>query len=687
MENREESDRHNLALQSSGLGLWDWNMVTGETVFNERWAEIIGYTLAELEPTTIETWMAHALPEDLERSNEAISAHTRGDTDSYDIDVRMKHRNGDIVWVRDRGRVVQWSEDGAPMRMLGTHEDITERVERELALTEAQIVFENSLEGIALLDENEVITSVNPAFTSLLGWSASDVIGINFNDIRSHANDARESQRLLRKAARSKSGVRVQRDFFRPDGSRNPMLMSINRVLGPRGEVTGLVAQMSDLSQTVRDEADRVEAALGVDQATGLLNAHGLRKSAVLDGTETGKNHGRHALMLLRINNLHRIQGAIGFDGAERIVSLVAQRLRNSVEATHVLARMGRDEFGIVFPAVINDDAVLEQARTFADAASGVYQVFKVGNVLLTCCAGIAFGFVAVDPIDALIREATAALQIASRESAGSIRVYDGDEASINGERVALLAEMRGAWDAREFRLAYQPIMAVGSGELLGVEALMRWDSERYGSVSPADFIPLAEESGLIFEMGTWAIREAAAECARFRSAGLQIDVAVNVTAQQVTRDGFTMTVEDAVARAGIPGGALVLELTESSLFLPSQTTLNVLARLRELGVRLSIDDFGTGYSSFTYLHEFRLDRLKIDKSFIREIHQRPEVRSIVKGTINLGHSLDMQVVAEGVENQAQLGALEELQCDFFQGFLSSPAVDPSTIIEIANIP
>ena len=686
MENREESDRLNLALQSSGLGLWDWNMVTGETVFNERWAEIIGYTLAELEPTTIETWMAHALPEDLERSNEAISAHTRGDTDSYDIDVRMKHRNGDIVWVRDRGRVIQWGEDGAPMRMLGTREDITKRVERELALTEAQIVFENSLEGIALLDENEVITSVNPAFTSLTGWSASDVIGISFNDIRSHANDARESQRLG-KAARSKSGVRVQRDFFRPDGSRNPMLMSINRVLGPRGEVTRLVAQVSDLSQTVRDAAARVEAALDVDQTTGLLNAHGLRRSAVLDGTETGKNHGRHALMLLRINNLHRLQGAFGFDEAERVVSLVAQRLRNSMGATHVLARMGRDEFGIVFPAVINDDAVLEQAKTFADAASGVYQLSEAGKVLLTCCAGIAFEFVAVDSIDALVREATAALQIASRESAGSIRVYDGDEASINGEHVAVLAEMRGAWDAREFRLAYQPIIAVGSGELIGVEALMRWDSKRYGSVSPAEFIPLAEESGLIIEMGTWAIREAAAECARFRSAGLQIDVAVNVSAQQMTRDGFVTIVEEAVARAGIPGDALILELTESTLYLPSQATLNVLERLRELGVRLSIDDFGTGYSSFTYLYQFRLDRLKIDRSFIREIDQRPEARAIVTGTINLGHNLGMQVVAEGVENQAQLGVLEELQCDFFQGLLTSPAVDPSTVMKIANIP
>lgn len=684
MKDSDESDRLKLALQSSRLGLWDWNMVTGKTVFNERWAEIIGYTLAELEPTTIETWMAHAIPEDLERSNEAISAHTSGDADFYDIDVRMKHRNGHVVWVHDRGRVVEWGEDGTPMRMVGTHEDITDRVERELALKEAQIVFNNSLEGIALLDENEVITSVNPAFTALTGWNARDVIGTSFDDIRSHAQEPDETQRL-REAARTSEGVRVQRDFFRPDGSRNPMLMSINRVLGPRGEITGLVAQVSDLSQRVKDEAARVQEALVIDQVTKLPNAHGLRQSLALDATETSKNHRRRALMLLRINNLNSIQEAFGYDGAERVVSLVAQRLRNSLEATCGLARMGRDEFGIVFPDAINDGAVIEQARTFADAASGVYQVTELGNVLLICSAGIAFESSAVDSIDVLLSEATAALQVANRDSAGSIHVYEGDEASNTRERVALLAEMRRAWDAGEFRLAYQPINAIGSGDLVGVEALMRWDSDHHGSVSPTEFISLAEESGLIIDMGAWAIQEAAAECARFRSAGLQIDVAVNVTAQQMINADFSVIVENALAETGIPGSALILELTESAFFFPSQATLDVLTRLKELDVRVSLDDFGTGYSSFSYLHQFRLDRLKIDKSFIHGIGERPEAWSVVKGIVNLGHSLDMQVIAEGVENQGQLRALEELQCDFFQGFLVSPAVDPDTVIEIAN--
>ena len=685
METQDESDRLQLALQSSRLGLWDWNMVTGETVFNERWAEIIGYTLAELEPTTIETWMAHAIPEDLERSNEAISAHTRGDADFYDIDVRMKHRNGDVVWVHDRGRVVQWGEDGTPMRMVGTHEDITERVERELALKEAQIVFENSLEGIALLDENEVITSVNPAFTLLTGWIASDVIGTSFDDIRSHANDPDETQRL-RKASRTSSGVRVQRDFFRPDGSRIPMLMSINRVLGPYSSATGLVAQVSDMRQRVKDEAARIEQALVIDQVTKLPNAHGLRKSLALDGMEAGDNHGRRVLMLLSISNLNSIQEAFGYDEAERVVSLVAQRLRNSVEATYELARMGRDEFAIVFADTITDDSVLEQAKTYMGAASGVYQVSGLGNVLLTCSAGIALESAAVDSIDVLLSEATAALQIANRDGTGSIRVYQGDEASNTRERVTLLAEMRHAWDAGEFRLAYQPINAVGTGDLVGVEALMRWDSQRHGSVSPDVFIPLAEESGLIIDMGTWALQEAAAECARFRSAGLQIDVAVNVTAQQMTSDGFTKTLENALAEVEVPGSALILELTESAFFFPSQATLDVLTRLKELGVRISLDDFGTGYSSFSYLHQFRLDRLKIDKSFIQGIDERPEAWSVINGIINLGHSLGMQVIAEGVENQTQLRALQELQCDFFQGFLTSPPVDPGTVVEIANI-
>ena len=683
MDNRDE-ERLKLAVESSRLGLWDWNMVTGETVFNERWAEIIGYTLAELEPTTIETWMSHAHHDDLARSEEAIAAHIQGDTEFYDISVRMKHRDGSVVWVQDRGRVVEWGEDGTPLRMTGTHEDITERLDREFTCKDALAIFENSLEGIVILDRNHVIRSANPAFTALTGWMASEVVGTSFNDIRSHADDPAESERL-QADLRSASGVRTLRNIVRPDGSWIPVQLSFHRELGQHGGITKFIVQISDMRQRIEAEAVQVERALTLDPATNLLNASGLKQALILDGTEVDAPTGKRALMMFKITNLGGIQEAFGYDGTERVLQLIAQRVSNSLDDTYRLARTGRDEFAIVCPNATRGDGAPERAQAIMDAASGVYQVSGLGDVLPTFSAGVAFESDEVDSVGVMLSQAAAALQIASRGNAGSLHVYSGDEALNTRERVNLVADMRRGWEAGEFRLAYQPINAVGTGDLVGVEALMRWDSPKHGPVPPDQFIPLAEESGLIIDLGAWAIQEATAECARFRSAGLQIDVAVNVTAQQMRSDGFVTLVEQALEESDLPGRALILEMTESTFFAPSRLTIGILNRLEELGVRISLDDFGTGYSSFSSLRQFNLDRLKIDRSFVHGIDERPEALSVIKGIVNLGHDLDMQVVAEGVETETQLDMLSEMKCDFFQGFVTSPAVDPSTIIQMAK--
>ena len=687
MSTRDESNRLELALQSSRLGLWDWNMITGQTFFNERWAEIIGYRLEELEPTTIDTWMEHAVAEDLEKSNEAISAHVRGETSHYDVDVRMKHRAGHVVWVHDRGRVVEWDADGSPMRMVGTHEDITARVEREIALEEAQIVFDNSLEGIVLLDlqdADEIVTSVNSAFTVLTGWSSSDIVGRSFDAIRSHSDDPEES-RQLRAAARTDAGVRVQRDFFRPDGSKIPMLMSINRVLGPDGDVIRLVAQVSDLSQQVQDEAARLEQALTKDETTDLQNARGLSQLLAQGATGSPDFTGDLGLILVGMNDLNSIQEAFGYKGTEKVIAAVAHRLQGSLTPDLQLARIDINQFAVVVTKTKSRDQTRDLAEKIRDSVTGAYQISGLGSLFLTCSIGIAIGSETTEPVDELIRRANGALNLALDGGPGALEFHDFDRISEKRDRLGLIADLREAWELGEFRLAYQPITDVKSGQLVGVEALMRWESARHGSVPPQEFVSLAEQHGLITEMGAWAIREALTECARFREAGLDIDVAVNVSAQQLNHENFTESVTSALENTGVSAPSLILELTESTFLHISPSTLESLAHLSDLGVRWSLDDFGTGYSSFAYLNQFSLDRLKIDKSFVDNLANDPKAQSIVKAMINLGHNLDMRVIAEGVETQQQLDALRGLECDYFQGFLTSSAVTPRSVIEMAQ--
>ena len=684
MNTRDESNRLELALQSSRLGLWDWNMITGQTVFNERWAEIIGYRLEELEPTTIDTWMEHAVAEDLEKSNEAISAHVRGETSHYDIDVRMKHRAGHVVWVHDRGRVVERDADGSPVRMVGTHEDITARIERELALEEAQIVFDNSLEGIVLLDADEIVTSINSAFTVLTGWSSSDIVGRSFDAIRSHSNHPEETRRL-RAAARTDAGVRIRRDFFRPDGSRIPMLMSINRVLGPDGDVIRLVAQVSDLSQQVQDEATRLEQALTRDETTDLHNARGLSQLLAQRAAGPPDFTGGLGLILVGMSDLNSIQEAFGHQGTEKVVATIAHRLQDFVTPDLQLARIGIDQFALVVAETKSRDQIRDLAEKIRDSVTGSYQISGLGKLYLTCSIGIAIGSETTEPVDELIRRANSALNRALDGGPGALEFHDSDRISEKRDQLSLIADMRDAWQLGEFRLAYQPMTDVKSGRLVGVEALMRWESARHGSVPPQEFISLAEQHGLISEMGAWAIREALNECARFREAGVDIDVAVNVSAQQLNHENFAESITSALEDAGVSASALILELTESTFLHASPSTLQSLARLSDLGVRWSLDDFGTGYSSFAYLNQFSLDRLKIDKSFVDDLANNPKARSIVRAMINLGHNLDMRVIAEGVETEQQLEALRELECDYFQGFLKSRAVTPSSVIEMAH--
>lgn len=678
-----DPQRYQWALRGTGLALWDWDMVTGQTIFDERWAEIIGYTLDELQPTTIDTWVRFSHPEDLARSNAAIEAHAAGDTPFYDIEVRMRHRDGHWVWVHDRGQIVDRAEDGTPLRMLGTHEDITRRVERDTELSEARSVFDHSLEGIIILDAQEIITTVNPAFTAITGWSADQVIGRSFNDFRTHASDPEESDRL-RALARSESGLRVQRDFFRPDGTTVPMLMSIQRVLDQRGNVVAFVAQLSDIGDRIRAEADRLDRALYIDQSTGLPNRRRFLDHIDTELRSLRTAHRTSALLLLSMDRFDAITSGFGHEVGELIATIIADRLTSALLPGDSLARTSRESFGILLGGVLSRSEVEARARTLLETVREVCQIPKAGEIYVTACIGIT-----LLPEDAVsgqqaMQRATAALNSALESGSGAIRFHEEGFVTETRERVVRVAQIRQAWLDGEFRLDYQPIHQVADGALVGVEALMRWESPLLGSVPPSHFIPLAEDIGLIVELGDWVINEAVRQGSIWRQQGLDLQVSVNVAAPQLARPTFLDTVQQALNEWDFPADRLDLEMTETTLLHASGGLIQLLARLGELGVRIAIDDFGTGYSSFAYLRQYPVDKLKIDKCFIVDLEDRPNARSIVAAIIDLGHHLDLTVLAEGVENPGQLRILRDLGCDLYQGFLSSPAISAQALAKLA---
>ena len=681
----EQDDPRRLAwaLEGTRLGLWDWDMVSGQTIFNERWAEIIGYRLEELEPTTIDTWIAYSHPDDLEVSNAGISACITGEAEFYDAKVRMRHRDGHWVWVRDRGRIVERADDGTPLRMVGTHQDVTEDVEQQLRLEEARSVFENSLEGIVILDENELILSANPAFTAITHWPLDQIIGVSFDDIRTHSSDPSETEHL-RGLARSEEGLRIQRDFLRPDGTHIPMLLSINRVLGQKGEITRFVAQLSDLRDRIRVEQDRLDRAMSTDQATGLPNRHSLltqldRRMGTLQATNSSR-----ALLLLSFDLFQEIHDAFGHEAMELVATITADRLRAHLLASDLLARPSRETFAVVMGEFLSREDVRQKAQGLLSAVQEPCQVPSAGNLYLTGNIGIVFIPEDVESADQALQQAAAALSVARTHGPGYIEFHDQGFVLESQERVIRSAQLREGWAEAQFRLEYQPLYDIGSGALVGVEALMRWSSPELGAVSPGEFIPLAESSGLIVDMGNWAIAEACRQGSHWGSQGLDLSVSVNVSAHNLMAEGFLDTIAQALRETHFKADRLILELTESTLINASGQVIELLAQLESMGIRIAIDDFGTGYSSFAYLRQFPLDRLKIDKSFVDDIEEDSNARSIVAAIIDLGHHLNLQVLAEGVETPGQLEALQELGCDLYQGFLSSPAIAPDAVKELA---
>jgi diguanylate cyclase (GGDEF)-like protein/PAS domain S-box-containing protein len=683
-EHGEERARLELAMAGTLLGLWDWDMVSGQTVFNERWAEIVGYSLDELQPTTIDTWMAFAHPDDLAGSNAAIQAHISGDTDHYDVEARMRHRDGHWVWVHDRGKIAERADDGTPLRMVGTHEDITERVERERSLREAGSIFRNSLEGIAMMDADEVITSVNPAFATITGWPASEVIGVSLNDIRTHSTDPAESARL-REIARSETGLRVQRDFLRPDGTVVPVLLSVNRVLDNRGEITGFVAQLADLGERIQQEQDRLDRVLFFDQNTGLPNRRSFRDQLTVELRSLRMTPRTSALLLLNLDGFKSISDAFGHEAGELVMAIISDRLRSRLQPSDIIARVSDDEFAILLGGILSLEGAESMAQSLLDALADVCHVPGAGDVYVTACIGVLALPEGAATAEQALQRATAALHAAKNAGPGSLRHHVENFVAETRARFVRVAQLRQGWLDGEFRLDYQPFYEVSTGELKGAEALMRWKSSLLGPVPPSEFIPIAEEVGLIGQLGSWAIEEACRQGAAWRRDGLDLRVSVNVSAQQLVTDGFVSLVQNALTEWHLPADRLILELTESTLLNAPGDAIEILTQLGAMDVRLAIDDFGTGYSSFAYLRKYPLDKLKIDRSFIVDLEERPDARSIVAAIIDMGHHLDLMVLAEGVETHGQLEILRDLGCDFYQGFLSSPAVSAQALLALAQ--
>src|ERR1051326_3399573 len=410
------------------------------------------------------------------------------------------------------------------------------------------------------------------------------------------------------------------------------------------------------------------------DALTGLAN-RALLQARLEDATRLAHRNGTSvALVLMDLDRFKDVNDTLGHQAGDALLQYVATRLQETLRNSDTVARLGGDEFAILLPGV-NEESAVTIVRKVLRALEEPCTIDGYA-VDVEASAGIAVAPAHGHEAQTILRRADVAMYLAKGSHAG-YAVYSPEQDQNRADRLGLVAELRTAIDAGQLTLHYQPKLDCESGDLAGVEALVRWRHPQRGLVPPDEFIPLAEQTGLIDPLTRWVLDNALQQCSAWRDVGLCVPMAINLSARSLQDPRLGETVAEAVCLSDVPVHWLTLEITESAVIADPQRALEVLNQLRGMGVRVAIDDFGTGYSSLTYLKEIPADDLKIDRSFTQSMIADEASRAIVRATIELGHSLGLRVVAEGIENEATHRALAELNCDEGQGYHIARALPP----------
>jgi diguanylate cyclase (GGDEF)-like protein/PAS domain S-box-containing protein len=545
--------------------------------------------------------------------------------------------------------------------------------QRSLRLAEK--VIENSLEGIIVTDREGFIETVNPAFSRLTGYRPEEVIGRNPSLLSSGRHDRDFYRNMWHKLA---EGGHWQGEIWnrRKDGEVYPELLTITAIADETGEVTHYAALFSDISE-LKENEKRIKHLAYFDPLTGLPNRRLFADRLQMGVAHSHRNGQQLAVLFVDLDRFKRVNDSLGHAVGDSLLREVSGRIEACIREDDTVARMGGDEFTVLLSEVRDFEEAAQVARRIIERLE--QPVLIEGNELVvTSSIGISYYPDDGPDPDTLIRNADTAMYRAKADGRNSYQLYTPSMNARSREHLSLEVALRRALDRDELRLFYQPLHACASGALAEAEALLRWEHPERGLMTPADFVPLAEETGLIEPIGEWVVATACRQLRTWLDQGFPaIKVAVNISARQFQQPEFAGALKRNLDRFRVPAGALNLELTETLLMEDGVEVIRMLNRIRDLGVGISVDDFGTGYSSLNYLKRFPIRTLKIDQAFIRDISSSPEDEAIVSAVINLAHSLRLEVVAEGVEREEQLALLKRHGCDLIQGFLYGPALPP----------
>lgn len=582
-------------------------------------------------------------------------------------DINLIRPSG-LAWAEMRSAPITWKNQPAYVISL---RDITERKRSEERLRQAAVVFESTREGVLVTDAEKRIVMVNRAFTEITSYTEAESIG-NVPNMLSSGRHDRDFYAMLW-ASISATGY-WQGEIWnrRKNGEIYPELLSISAIKNDAGEITNYVGVFADISKLKASEL-QLEFLAHHDPLTQLPNRLLMLSRLEHSMEKVKRDEKLLALLMLDLDRFKDVNDSFGHLAGDELLQLVASRLTSRLRGIDTVCRLGGDEFTVLLDEVLQPEDAAVVANDIIAALSEPCKLSNGSEVRIGVSIGISLFPEHGDTPETLLQHADTALYQAKTEGRGRFKYFSKGLTQAARDRIELEVRLRHAIETEQLRVHFQPQVDITNDRIVGAEALVRWQDHQGELIPPARFIRVAEETGLITAIGTWVLQETCRQGKRWIDAGLPpLTLAVNLSSHQFLHSDINKIVSRTLAETGFPAEYLELELTESSLMERKKEAIQILNQLHATGVRIAIDDFGTGYSSLAYLKSFPLDVLKIDKSFVDDIPHHRDDMEITATIIAMAHTLRLKVLAEGVENNAQLAFLKSQGCDIFQGYLHS---------------
>jgi len=651
------------------FGNWDWDISNDSLIWSDEIYRIFGVEPQVFE-ATYEAFMERIHPDDREPIVKGIESALAGDK-TYSLDHRIILYDGKIRFVHEQAEVF-FDESGKAVRMIGTIQDITERKLAEERFRLSATVFETSREAILITDPQVNILEANPSFYDITGYSREEVVGKN-PQITKSGKHPREFYKTMWKEL-DQSG-RWQGEIWdrRKNGEIYPLFLAISKVIDQRGNVSHYVGFFSDLSALKKSE-EQILYLSNYDILTHLPNRVLFRDQTQQAIRKIKKTDQCLAVIFLDINEFKLINDSLGIEAGDELLCLAAKRITDCFSENEMVARLNSDHFVVTIDNLPASEHAALVAEKIINNFSHRFKI-KNENVFIDVSLGVAIYPDDGKKADELLNNAEIAVNHAKKKGKNNYQFFS-DRMSVDSlERLQLSAELRHALERDEFILYYQPQVDLRTGRIIGAEALIRWKHREKGLMPPAKFISIIEKTGLIIPVGEWVIKTACRQAIEWQNLGLMpLRMSVNLSAIQFNQKNLVAVIKKALATTRLSAEYLELELTESIVMQDVDEAIRKLHLLKNIGVSISIDDFGTGYSSLSYLKKFPIDVLKIDQSFIRDLSVDTDDAAIAAAVISMGHSLNMRIIAEGVEQEEHIHFLREHNCDEIQGhYFSKP--------------